>query len=70
MPKLILNWLGILAILLISLKLTSFITWHWFIVLSPIWCPISLVIVGIVIFYILARQFRKNIIVKERDDAQ
>lgn len=32
----------LLAILFIGLKLTGFITWNWFWVLSPIWIPFCL----------------------------
>jgi fatty acid desaturase len=38
---------GLLAILFIALKLTGFITWSWLWVLSPLWLPIA--VVGLVI---------------------
>lgn len=43
---------GWLALLFIGLKLTGYITWSWWWVLSPIWIPIAialgiLVIVGV-----------------------
>lgn len=42
---------GLLTVLFIGLKLTGFITWSWFWVLSPIWISFSLVLV---IFGVLA----------------
>lgn len=42
---------GLLAIVFITLKLTGYITWSWWWVLSPIWIPlvIALIIVLIVL---------------------
>ena len=37
---------GLLAIVFIVLKLTKIITWSWWWVLSPIWIPILVVILG------------------------
>jgi len=37
---------GLLTIVFIVLKLTKIITWSWWWVLSPIWIPILLVILG------------------------
>lgn len=36
------NFLSLLALLFIGLKLTGYITWSWLAVLTPIWLPISL----------------------------
>lgn len=44
------NFLGMLTILFIGLKLTGFINWSWFWVLSPIILPI---IVIFIIFLII-----------------
>lgn len=44
------NFLGMLTILFIGLKLTGFINWSWFWVLSPIILPI---IVVFIIFLIM-----------------
>lgn len=35
---------GFLALIFITLKLTDYIDWSWWWVLSPIWIPILLVI--------------------------
>ena len=39
---------GLLCILFIGLKLTHYISWSWWWVLSPLWIP--LVIAGLVLF--------------------
>lgn len=39
------NFTCLLAILFIGLKLTGYIDWSWWWVLSPIWIPFALVIV-------------------------
>jgi hypothetical protein len=40
-----LGFFGLLAILFIGLKLTNNIDWSWWWVLSPLWIPISLLVV-------------------------
>ncbi len=40
---------GFLALLFIGLKLTGFIEWSWWWVLSPIWISILLVIVAVLV---------------------
>lgn len=36
---------GLLTILFIGLKLTGFINWSWWWVLSPLWLPVTIVLV-------------------------
>lgn len=49
------NWyLGMLAILFIGLKLTNYITWSWWWVLSPLWLPISILLGLGLLCFILA----------------
>lgn len=36
---------GLLTILFIALKLTGYISWSWWWVLSPIWIPIILILI-------------------------
>jgi len=36
------TFLDMLAILFIALKLTNVITWPWWVVLAPIWIPLSI----------------------------
>ena len=40
---------GLLTILFIGLKLTNNIDWNWLWVLSPLWIPISIIILLIAI---------------------
>ncbi len=40
-----LSFPGMLTILFIGLKLTNYITWSWFWVLSPMWIPLSLFLI-------------------------
>jgi hypothetical protein len=42
----------LLAVLFIGLKLTGYITWSWWWVLSPLWIPLALVI-GIILILVL-----------------
>ena len=35
---------GLLAIVFITLKLTGYIAWSWWWVLSPLWIPLALVV--------------------------
>ena len=43
------SFLSLLTIVFITLKLTNFITWSWWLVLAPTWAPITLgvVLIGI-----------------------
>jgi hypothetical protein len=45
---------GLLTIVFIMLKLTKYIDWSWWWVLSPIWISISLVLVVLGIILIIA----------------
>ncbi len=49
-----LAWLAILlTVLFVGLKLTGYITWSWFWVLSPIWIDIALAILIIIAVIII-----------------
>lgn len=50
------GFFGLLAIAFIVLKLTGFIDWEWWIVLSPIWGSALLVFVVFVVLVILDRK--------------
>ena len=53
------GFFGMLAILFIGLKLTNYVTWSWWWVLSPLWLPIT-VLLSIALFAaIIATIFRK-----------
>lgn len=43
---------GLLTILFIALKLTGVIKWSWWWVLSPIWIPLGLILLIIIIAFI------------------
>lgn len=34
--------LSLLGVLFIGLKLTNYVTWSWWLVLSPLWVPIAI----------------------------
>jgi hypothetical protein len=38
------GFLGLLAVLFIGLKLTHYIDWSWWWVLSPLWLPLTIVL--------------------------
>lgn len=38
------SFAGLLAIVFITLKLTGYITWSWWWVLSPLWIPLAFVV--------------------------
>lgn len=44
------GFFGLLTIAFIVLRLCEVITWSWMWVLSPLWMPISLVIIGYLIY--------------------
>lgn len=44
---------GLLGIVLIVLKLIGVINWAWWIVLSPLWAPIALLVVIFVVMLIV-----------------
>lgn len=48
------GFLGVLALIFITLKLLGVITWSWMLVLAPIWIPAFLILVVILIIFILA----------------
>lgn len=51
-----LSFLDLLAIVFIVLKLLGKITWSWWWVLSPIWIPLVIIIVSIIVLLIIARR--------------
>lgn len=50
---------GLLTIVFITLKLCGVITWSWVWILAPVWIPIVLGLVIIVINYILIKYLKK-----------
>lgn len=45
---------GLLAIVFITLKLTSVIAWSWWWVLSPLWIPVAIILILCAIAGIIA----------------
>lgn len=57
------GFVGLLTIVFITLKLTGFIAWSWWWVLSPIWISIALLLVLfvlIVIFLLIADAMKEK----------
>lgn len=52
------GFLGILTIVFITLKLTKYIDWSWYWVLSPLWIPFVLVVLIVLIFSVLRLIFK------------
>lgn len=51
---------GLLTIVFITLKLLGVITWSWWWVLAPLWMPISIVLLLVVLYALLAAFVSKN----------
>lgn len=45
---------GLLTILFVGLKLTGYINWSWWWVLSPLWISALVAILFLVIFFVIA----------------
>ena len=52
-------FLSLLTVLFIGLKLTGCIAWPWLWVLSPIWIPLALILLGVVAFVVAKAISRK-----------
>lgn len=48
------GFVGLLTILFIALKLTNYIDWSWWWVLSPIWMPMAFVLLIIAVTFAVA----------------
>lgn len=51
------SFLGLLTILFIGLKLTSYIDWSWWWVLSPLWLPALIILAFVAVVMILIVAF-------------
>ena len=47
-----LTFLNVLLLIFIALKLTGFITWSWLWVMSPLWIPLTIWLMIILMFLI------------------
>lgn len=50
------GFVGLLTILFIALKLLGKISWSWVWVLSPLWIPVAISIILIIIAFIIGRK--------------
>lgn len=57
---------SLLAVLFIGLKLTGYVDWSWFWVLSPLWISFALFLVILVIFVIAAVAFDGKVTMRRR----
>lgn len=48
------GFIGLLTIVFITLKLTGYIDWSWWWVVSPIWILCLLILMAFVVFFIIA----------------
>lgn len=46
------GFLDLLLILFIGLKLGGVITWSWWWVFAPIWIPVCVILIGVIIFFV------------------
>ena len=50
---------GMLTILFIGLKLTNYITWSWWWVLSPLWLPLAVFLGVVTTIWLLMKFFEQ-----------
>ena len=50
--------LGVLGLIFITLKLTNFIAWSWWWVLSPFWLPFLLILLGATLYTIFESRIK------------
>lgn len=55
-----LNFLEVLTIVFVVLKLTNLITWSWWCVLSPLWIPLAFIICCIPLIYYYVYYIKKD----------
>ncbi len=59
-------FLSILTLIFITLKLTGYITWSWWWVLSPLWIPLAIILGIVLIILIIALVTSAPIKVRKR----
>ncbi len=60
------GFVGLLTIVFITLKLTEYIDWSWWWVLSPIWITFSIVVLIVVVIFILAAHTNSKVTISRR----
>jgi hypothetical protein len=49
------GWLGVfLTTLFVGLKLTGYISWPWWLVLLPVWGPLAIGIILVILMFVVA----------------
>lgn len=54
------GFLGWLALIFITLKLTGYITWSWWWVLAPLWAPLVVALVIFLVAFIIVFLVNKS----------
>lgn len=55
------DFLGLLTLLFIALKLTGYIAWSWYWVLAPMWLPMlifGIIFFAVLVFYLIVDAFK------------
>ena len=47
------GFFGVLAVVFITLKLLGVISWSWLWVLAPLWIPLAIVLIIVIIYFIV-----------------
>ena len=66
--------LGVLGLIFITLKLTGFIVWSWWMVLAPFWVPPALVVIVVwpvfMVWYTIVTKRKEVLEAAEEDQRQ
>lgn len=54
------GFFGLLAIVFIVLKLIGVIDWEWQWVLAPIWIPLILILIALLVFLIVCKFYKRK----------
>jgi predicted tellurium resistance membrane protein TerC len=54
------GFFGLLTIVFITLKLTDYIDWSWWWVLSPLWIPLAIIFAILVIMLVMGARVRQR----------
>ena len=50
------GFLGMLCLLFVGLRLANVIDWPWWVVLSPLWVPVALIVALCAAFVVMSRR--------------
>jgi Flp pilus assembly protein TadB len=54
------GFFGLLTIVFITLKLTNYIDWSWWLVLAPLWIPLAIIFAILVIMLVMGARVRQR----------